>query len=86
MYINKRAKYFWKWPTTVRPCVQVLIISYFELWFHTKFYSISKYIKHLHYLIMHQFLLKTRDAKLLLQLARDENVKAYNEEMKLDFL
>ena len=34
MYMNKRAKYLWKWPTTLKsvwPCVQVLIISYFDL-------------------------------------------------------
>ena len=40
----------------------------------------------MHYLIMHQFLLTIHDAKLSLKLARDKNVKAYIEEMKLDFL
>ena len=32
--MNKRAKYIWKWPTTlksVQPCVRVLVFSYFEL-------------------------------------------------------
>ena len=35
---------------------------------------------------MHLFLPMTHDVRLLLLLARDENVMAYIEEMKLNFL
>ena len=53
LYMNKRAKYFWKWPTTLEsvwPFVQVLIISYFELCMRMSYILIkTQHILHNHY-------------------------------------